>query len=169
MGPVEYVFLILWIIFGIVGWVRSFSRELGITIVILGALLIINELRIRVAPALESSMGNNAGAILVGLYTTILIIAVLIAYQGQTLTFSGPTTSDIFGVTIGLINGWLVIGTIWYFINKYNYPLLGLQGGLSNLANTLLKFTPFAFVPGEQMRLILLAGLVFLIFLRVVR
>ena len=166
MGPIEFAFLALWIVFGIIGWVRGFFRELGITVIIFATLIAIYLLDRFLVPRVPSML---AFAIDVG----VLIFGVLIAYQGQTITYSGKDLpgweGDIWGIAIGLFNGWLVIGTLWYYINKYNYPLITIQPPLTGLAMTLLSYLPFNFIPAGQLQYFLIGALLFLLLLRVIR
>ena len=74
MGPIEFAFLALWIVFGIIGWVRGFFRELGITVIIFATLIAIYLLDRFLVPRVPSML---AFAIDVG----VLIFGVLIAYQ----------------------------------------------------------------------------------------
>ncbi len=166
MGPIEFAFLALWIVFGIVGWVRGFFRELGITVIIFATLIALYFLDRFVTPRVPDML---AFALQVG----VLIFGVLIAYQGQTLTYQGKDPpgweGDIWGILIGLFNGWLVIGTLWFYINRHNYPLISIKPPLSGLALTLLGYLPFNFIPAAQLQYFLIGALLFLLLLRVIR
>lgn len=173
MGPIELAFLALWVVFGIVGWVRGFFKELGITLLIFAALIVVFFADRSLTPRLESMFGSRAGEIAILLYGGILLFGVLIAYQGQTISYQGKDPAglegDIWGILIGLFNGWLVIGTLWYYLNRYGYPIADIKPPLSGLAMTLIAFLPFNFIPADQLRNVLIGGLLFLLLLRVIR
>lgn len=117
MGPIEFAFLSIWIIFGVVGWIRGFFKELGITLLLFATLLVIWLLDGRLTPILEQRFSPaRAAEFAVLIYGGILILGVLMAYQGQTIVFPGKDPpgieGDLFGILIGLFNGYLVVGTL---------------------------------------------------------
>jgi hypothetical protein len=122
---------------GVVGMVRSFPRELGVTLVLIATLFGLDIL----IPALEGFI-NNGGLQFLGLgpvqtsHTTQVVLAVLftgimvgagfISYQGETLAYEGAQPKGIvgflLGLLIGLVNGYLLFGTIWWIWAHYQYP-----------------------------------------------
>lgn len=173
MGPIEYIFLVLWVVFGIVGWIRGFFKELGITVIIFTTLIIIFLLESRLTPILKARFPGMYPELALLAYGGILIFGVLIAYQGQTLTFQGKDApgleGDLWGVLIGLFNGWLVVGTLWYYMDRLGYPGGLVTPPLTGLARSLITYLPFNFIPEQYLRNVLVLALVFLILLRVIR
>ena len=110
-------------------------------------------------------------------YTLVIAVWVYFMYAGQTLSFAGTwppnrVTGTVFDVTAGLLNGWLVIGTWWFYSDELGYPFdrWGLYGGaLSNRAVQLLRFTPQAVIPDGYGTVLVGAILILLIALRVFR
>lgn len=173
MGPIELAFVSLWLVFGVVGWVRGFFKELGITIILLGALIVCFFAEMRLAPALQARTGTVYPMLAVLLYSGIIIFAALMAYQGQTIVFPGkdPTglLGNLFSIGIGLFNGYLIVGTIWYYLNKYGYPGGTFMPPLTGMAQAIIAILPFNFLPTQYTYLILIGGLLFLLLLRVIR
>ncbi len=180
MGPIEFAFLSIWIIFGVVGWIRGFFKELGITLLLFATLLVIWLLDGRLTPILEQRFSPaRAAEFAVLIYGGILILGVLMAYQGQTIVFPGKDPpgieGDLFGILIGLFNGYLVVGTLWYYMNRFGYPGGLVVPPLTGLGMALVSLLPFnalswAFKSDPtSIRNVLLGGLLFLLLLRVIR
>jgi hypothetical protein len=78
-----------------------------------------------------------------------MISVVFVAYQGYVIKYPGSDPKGVQGsllsLMIGLINGYLAIGSMWYYINKYEAPVraLGLlQYDYTPLAQRLVKVLP---------------------------
>ena len=151
MSPIEALWGTLIVVFVLVGLVRGFLRELGVTTVLIVLLFGYD----RVIPFLEGFI-NNGGLLAMGavpldgsmgspeptqrllwlVFTIITIAVVFISYQGETLTYQGTNprfpVGALLSALVGLINGYLVTGTLWWFLNRYGYPTVL---GFSNLGN----------------------------------
>jgi hypothetical protein len=176
MAPIDITFLIIIAIFGVIGIVRGYRRELGVTVILLVALELLLLLT-QVFPGINTRImtaiaGPNpvdqltAQAIL---YTIFMLIVVFIAYQGETLTFPGTGESSLLGLGAGLLNGWLFAGTIWYYLHQANWPLLGgtviNTTAYSQFYLAMIKLLPPAVLPWW----FVLALIAFLLLMRVVR
>lgn len=173
MDVIELCAIIVWLIFGAIGWIRGFFRELGITIVLLGALILLWFLEPRLSPYLERFFSSAYALVSVLVYSGIMIVATLIAYEGQTIAFPGKDPGGPWGtlwsVGMGLFNGYLVVGTIWYYLNKYGYPHGTFEPPLTGLAQSIIRLLPFNFIPTQYLLYVLIGGLLFLLLLRVIR
>ena len=121
--------------------------------------------------------GNESG-LQCGLFIFVVIAAAFVSYQGETLAFGGEplrgAQGALLGLLTGILNGYLVAGTIWYYMAKFNYPIafLGFSADkLSKFAKGLIEFLPMSFL-GEpillgQSLLLYLSGL--LLLARVIR
>lgn len=173
MDFIEIGFLAVWLVFGVVGWVRGFYKELGVTLILTGALIICFFLETKVGPVIQSYTGTFYPQIAVLLYSGVIIFAALIAYQGQTIIYPGKDPTGFLGslwsIGIGLFNGYLIVGTIWYYLNKYGYPFGNFVPPLSGTAQSIIAILPFNFLPTQYTMFILIGGLLFLLLLRVIR
>ncbi len=139
---------------GVVGMVRGFLRELGVTLVLIATLFGLDLLQ----PVVERFI-NNGGLQFLGLgsvesthstqvvlgilYTAIMVAAGFISYQGETLAYEGAPPKGILGgllgLLVGLVNGYLLFGTIWWIWNYLQYPFglvqLPLPDAASAVAN----------------------------------
>ena len=123
---------------GVVGTVRGFLRELGVTLVLIATLFGLD----LIIPVLEGFINNGAlqflglgpiqsshstQVVLTLLITAIMIAAGYISYQGETLAYEGNPPKGLLGTLlgflIGLVNGYLLFGTVWWAWAHYQYPL----------------------------------------------
>jgi hypothetical protein len=192
LEPIEVLWIVVFLLFGAVGLVRGFLKELGVTTAIFVAMYIISELleRRQVTDLLMSKAAEvmpgasraltaddtQSALLRCTIYTFIMIAMVFISYHGETLTFGGSPpkggTGVLFNLMIGLLNGYLIAGTIWYYLDKYDYPtrLLGLyEGELSSRAKLLRSLLLFNLIPDSFREPVLMFFIIFLIVMRVVR
>jgi hypothetical protein len=182
MIPIEYVFVLLWLLFGMVGLARRFPKEIGATIGFVAMLLMfaladkyLEGLLVKMMQAIGLSVDAALAQWFV--YTIGIAMWVGFMYIGQTLSFAGtwppgPLIGKVMDILAGLLNGWLVVGTWWYYTNVLGYPIQKLGWyvpPLSAQAQRWVSFTPPAIVP-DQYSIVILGGLlVLMIGLRVVR
>ncbi|MFQ5945507.1 MAG: hypothetical protein ACE5NC_04575 [Anaerolineae bacterium] len=181
MGAIELVWLVMIVIFALAGVVRGYPKELGTTTSILVALLVLNQWGAEVFQGLDASLagltgvslteGDRVNLIQAGFYLALFIAMVFLSYHGETLAFRGDPPPGAAGVLInsanGAINGYLIAGTVWYYLDQFEYPiqLFGLfSPPLSDLATGLLPFLP---VPLLEPYLLLFVA--FLVLMRIFR
>ncbi len=180
MGPIEIYFITLILIFGVVGWIRTFPKELGVTIVVLFGMYILarfNELLLDLINRVYAFQGTpREGLIVFNIYLFFMLFITLISYEGETLAFAGSPPPGISGLLLnigsGLFNGYLVVGTVWYYLDQLDYPVrqLGLfQPPLSDFAKMLVQLLPQNIPPEGRADEYFLALAVFLVILRVIR
>jgi hypothetical protein len=131
MVPVEIVFLVTTCIFGVVGIVRGYSRELGVTTMLLLALFVLELIGERYptqwAMVLGKLFGSDPETLLSAsalIYSGFLIVIVFISYHGNTLTFPGKGDNWFFSLDIGLLNGYLFAGSLWYYLETAGWPIV---------------------------------------------
>ncbi len=164
MAPIEVFFGALVIMFGLVGLVRGFLRELGVTMVMVFTLFFLSLVDGTVAkgmPRLLDLIGLDGTAEQSALYNCwlhllVIMVVAFISYQGETLAFAGSTPGGapgiVLGLMVGLVNGYLIAGSLWYYMDKFSYPInwLGFTAErLSPLASKLVPFLPSAFLGQE--------------------
>jgi hypothetical protein len=86
-------------------------------------------------------------ALLFFLYVGIFLAIVFASYAGKTLDFGGKPLrapeGTILSVLVGLLNGYLVAGTIWYYAQLYNYPYMNVDTSeMSDTAEFMLAYLP---------------------------
>ena len=142
MGPIEYLWLSITAIFATVGVIRGFLKELGVTVVLIATLFGLDRLiplieqlirdgklqAIGLKPFTGNAQTDQPGhLILMLIFQAIVIAAVFISYQGETLAYEGSAPKFPVGVLLGLmvgaVNGYLITGTLWWLLDHYQYPV----------------------------------------------
>ena len=166
MLPLEVVFYLLVAIWGMIGMIRGFSKEIGGSISIVLAMSVLRFFGPKIIDV------TNA---VVGKLTSFKITTAASVPAGADPFCYAPSSEQFTFYTLVftaiVFMGYLIAGNLWYFLDKcarYNVPALGIQnvGVLSSTAQTLVRILPFN-VLSEP---ILLMGLLFLLLiLRIVK
>jgi uncharacterized membrane protein required for colicin V production len=163
MIPVEYFWIALICVFGIVGMARGLWRELGVTTVLLLSLFALTVAWDQIgARIVEAIPGGAPSEIVKAAYYAITILFVAyIAYEGFSLKFPikemKGIAKAILGLPGGLLNGYLIMGTIWDVTNEAGYfgvevpmgssgQMIEISNTLSELHNTLVQYLPITFI-----------------------
>jgi hypothetical protein len=180
MIPIEFVMLMLWLLFIPIGIARRFPKELGASIGFVGMLLLFNlggGILRQIATELAAGFGTDPNLVTLGIYTFVILITVIGMYAGETLQFAGvwpPSRSlgTAIDILIALFNGWLVVGTWWYYMHALGYPQerWGMfVPPISSLAARMVGFTPLAIIPASQATWMIGMALLALLALKVAR
>lgn len=178
MGPIELFFLGIGTMIVLVAIVRGYDRELGNSIIAQVAIFIVSFFGGRLENVLNV-IGNDIFGVSESelnlfkfLFMTILFSSIIMAsYWGVTFDFPGkplpPPEGTLIAIGMGLLNAYLIGGTIWYFLDKYGYPVqaLGLYyPPLTPTAQNIVQFLPpRLFGPGNEVYWIIPAALLLLL------
>ncbi|MFP3896297.1 MAG: hypothetical protein ACLFV5_05615 [Anaerolineales bacterium] len=161
MIPIEVFFSALVFVFALIGLVRGFLRELGVTTIMMFLLFFLSlfepELDRGLMRVMDSGGGLMSGAdenlIKCGIFTFVIIGSAFVSYEGETLAFGGRLQSGTQALTLGLLtgtlNGYLIAGSLWYYMDKFGYPfeVLGFSvQSLSAIAQKMIEFLPMTFL-----------------------
>ncbi len=154
MLTIDGVLVLFIILIGIVGVVRGFLKELGVTLVLVATLWSLDIL----IPLLERFLNESKGAflglgpladsqsartILFLLFSAITVFAAFISYQGETLSYEGTAPKGILGVILGFLigaaNGYLIFGNLWWLANRYGYPFGIIVGNLPDSSQQIIN------------------------------
>lgn len=151
---------VLIITFALVGIVRGFLKELGVTTVLLVLLFGLSRLEDKIPEFLTRAVANvgftvpkatnpKGQLIWASFYVIVIVFVTLISYHGETLAFEGRPPKGpkgaLFGLMTGLLNGYLISGSLWYFLDKYDYPIKLLylfEEPLTKFAESLIPLLP---------------------------
>jgi uncharacterized membrane protein required for colicin V production len=125
---------LLWVLagfFAVLGWNRGWRREMIGTAGIILALFALFQFDSLLRGTLLANAGRNE---VVLVQAVIFSIVVFFAYQSRTVfgneLRSGRVSdgradyqNSVLGAIMGFINGYLIWGTFWYFIDINEYPL----------------------------------------------
>lgn len=132
MGSLEVYYGTIALIIALIELARGYARALGSTMIIMVAIFLLLAIQEPVNPILI-----RVGEIITGeevpeqlflsiVYQLIFTIAVFAGYSGRTINFSGrqvpPPQGTILSILIGMLNGYLVAGTLWYYQHLFQYP-----------------------------------------------
>ena len=123
MVSLNILFTIFIVLFGIIGAVRGLRKELVVIVSGILALFIIQE----VLPRL---LGDLSGTKVLFLDLIVLFVCGFLGYQtpafrrfAESGRFNRDTPMEmILGAVFGALNGYWLVGSAWYFIDKAGYP-----------------------------------------------
>ena len=127
MVSLSFVFWMFVILFGIIGGMRGWAKELLVTFSVILALTFTTLLE-HYVPFVRDVLQKDNVVLLFWLRTIILTLVVFFGYQTPHLSrFAAKMTREKFqdillGAILGAINGYLVAGTIWYYMADASYP-----------------------------------------------
>ena len=129
MIGLDILLFIFVIIFAIVGAMRGWAKELLVTFAVVLALFIITVLE-RFVPFIRDNLAQNPNETLFWIRSTILLVLVIAAYQTPNIPkvassnrFARERLQDtLLGLFLGAFNGFLIFGTLWYYMDNANYP-----------------------------------------------
>jgi hypothetical protein len=172
MGPIEIIFLILIALFGAVGYVRGYHRELGVTLMLLLALFVMTIID-TLAPGVRDRVvgvlaGTSSTQLMMGkaiIYMLFLVLVVFISYQGETLVYPGGGRSPAFSLGAGLLNGYLFAGSVWFYLAQASWPFLDITAPFTDFYRAAIRLLPPAILDWRY----LIALVVIMLILRVWR
>jgi uncharacterized membrane protein required for colicin V production len=164
MIPVEFFWLALVVVFGIIGATRGIWKELGVTTILLLSLFVLKfgweKVGSQILAAVHGRAPSTQAAIVEAAYYSLTIVFVAyISYEGVTLEFplkkmKGPM-KGVFGALGGLLNGYLIIGTLWDVANKANYfglkvplgsSMVAINSNLTQFHKAIAQYLPITFM-----------------------
>jgi hypothetical protein len=151
MGSIELTYFTIGVIITLIGLARGYVRELGSTLIILVAIFILTffQQQLTGVVARFTTDVTNSNAALSIIFSVLFIAIVFMSYSGRTLAFNGtpapPPQGTLISLAIGLLNGYLVAGTLWYYQQIYSYPigqLVEFQPQLTERAQSIVNYLP---------------------------
>ncbi len=137
MGPFEYLWLTVFLIFVFIAFARGYNRELGTSTLIFVALFLITYFAVPKLPQIINELyqkffhtalpqRTNEHVMASGL--SIVFIAIVFAsYAGDTFSFKGKPAKGlrgaVYNLAVGAMNGYLIAGSLWYFQDYFKYPV----------------------------------------------
>jgi len=156
MGPLEIFFGAIAGMIILIALARGYKRELGSTLIILVAIFVLSfgedqilDVFTSVGQRLLSGTSTSQELILVLIFQTIFIAIVFAGYAGRTFEFTGtpapPPLGTLLDLSVGALNGYLIAGTLWYYLDRFGYPFQSLGWiflPLTQLGEALVPFLP---------------------------
>ena len=130
MVMIQAVFWVFVVFFALIGAMRGWAKE---TVAAAGVILALFAIDL-LGPTLEGFFPETATqAQRFGIKTVIFLVIVFFSYQGPTLAAAATggklaakarakLQDTLLGVVIGTLNGYLIAGTVWFFLQEHGYP-----------------------------------------------
>jgi uncharacterized membrane protein required for colicin V production len=128
MVSLGFFFSFLVAMFAIIGAMRGWSKELLVTFSVILSVFIITTIE-RYIPAVASAFAVPGSVQQFWMRTLILLILVFFGYQTPNIhrlagtRFVRERFEDmLLGLFLGALNGYLVVGSVWFFLHQAGYP-----------------------------------------------
>jgi hypothetical protein len=180
MGPIETYFVTIAVMFVFIGVARGYAKELSTTVIILVTIFLFDVIDGTLNPLLLAGVStvfpdfdtaSAASALLLcTVYSLLFIGAVFANYSGNSLNLGGkqaaPPVGTYISISVGLMNGYFVAGTLWHYQNLYNYPFKffgqSFQLPLSTTAQAMVELLPQKLAPNAGYLMIPIAVILLL-------
>jgi uncharacterized membrane protein required for colicin V production len=151
MMSLAIVFWMYVILFAIIGAMRGWAKEILVTFSVILALAFTALLE-HYVPFVRDVLLPQQNSTLFWLRAIILVLLVFFGYQTPNIQrFSGKMGRErlehsILGLVIGALNGYLIAGTIWFYMADAKYPFPNIisapAGDIATIAKNMLHFMP---------------------------
>ncbi|HTX92018.1 MAG TPA: CvpA family protein [Anaerolineales bacterium] len=151
MVSLNFVFWMYVVLFAVIGGMRGWAKEILVTFSVILALAF-TALLDHYVPFVRDVLQKDSSPLYFWLRSLILILLVFFGYQTPNVArFAAKMTREklehiILGVVIGAINGYLIAGTIWFYMADAKYPFPNLvqppTGDLATAATNMLHYMP---------------------------
>ncbi len=159
MIAVEYFWFALIFMLGIIGAVRGLGKELGVTTILALSLFVLKFVWNQFLPTITTlaqgaPLGLSLEMVKAIVFSVAILFVAIISYEGFVLKFpftdlKGPG-KGFFGFLGGLLNGYMVVGTIWDVVAHAGYfaPKVSAVNTqtLTSLHQTLVQLLPVTFI-----------------------
>lgn len=130
MVSLTIVFWMFVIIFAVIGAMRGWAKELLVTFALILSIFILTLLE-KFAPGLMKSLAKDGAASIFWLRFAVTMGLVIFGYQSVSIPrisasprlIRGSLQDTLLGLFIGVLNGFLVVGTLWFYLDETKYPL----------------------------------------------
>ncbi len=144
------VFWLFVIVFALVGGMRGWARELLVTSALILGLFLIAILETYIGPFRDSMALQTPGTQVI-VRSGLLILLAFFGYQTPNLRALQPKMArerveeTVLGLLLGLLNGYLLVGSIWFYMNQAGYPtsLVTAPEEGSTLATQIAAYMPY--------------------------
>jgi lysylphosphatidylglycerol synthetase-like protein (DUF2156 family) len=151
MMSLAIVFWMYVILFALIGGMRGWAKEILVTFSVILAMAFTALLE-HYVPFIRDVLLSEQSPVLFWLRTGILILLVFFGYQTPNLQrFAAKMTREklehvILGIVIGALNGYLIAGSLWFYMADAKYPFPNIvtepTGTIATIANNMLQYMP---------------------------
>jgi len=171
MMPLDAVFWVIVLIFGTMGALRGWSKEILVSFSVMVALflrLVFSEY----VPFSKGFLADLAAIEQFYLYGGLVIVMAIVGYAGPVVSArlaskaAREKLQDILlGFILGALNGYLIMGALWFFLHKANYGLLGIQAPAagSGAARLATQYLPLVWLTDPMLLTVVAFSFVFVL------
>jgi len=166
MMPLTAVFGMLVILFGILGGFRGWAKEMLVLFSMVLALFLIYILQTYV-PGLTDILNVQGSQTQFFIRASFILLLTFFGYQSPNLpAFAPKFTRDklqdwLLGFILGMFNGYLIFGSIWYYLHIADYPWPDLVSPPpADVVENFIKFLPPKVI-GEPPYILFAIGIAF--------
>ena len=150
MMSLPAVFWLLVLLFGMVGGFRGWAKEMLVLFSMVLALFLIYVLETYV-PGVQSALATQEGGMRFVLRALLVGLMAYFGYQSPNLpiaAFGGKLAREklqdwLLGTVLGMLNGYFIVGSLWYFMHAAEYPWPDLiSRPTDEIINTMIPFLP---------------------------
>jgi uncharacterized membrane protein required for colicin V production len=151
MVSLVFVFWMYVVLFAIIGGMRGWAKEMLVSFSVILALTFTTLLS-NYVPFIRDVLAKDSRPLFFWLRTIILVLLVFFGYQSPNFPrFAAKMTREklqdiILGVVIGALNGYLIAGTIWFYMADAGYPfantIMPPTGDFAKVAENMLHYMP---------------------------
>ena len=130
MVYLNFIFYCFVILFAVIGAMRGWAKEMMVTASAVLGLFIITVLETYVK-GINQTFATPGSAGQFWMRVAILVILAFFGYQTPNLPRLGGDRfvrerlqDSLLGIFLGALNGYLIVGSIWYFLSEANYKAL---------------------------------------------
>ena len=130
MVYLNFIFFCFVIIFAVIGAMRGWAKEMLVTASAILALFIITVLETYVK-GLSQTFAEPGSTGQFWMRVAILILLIFFGYQTPNIPriggerFARERLQDsLLGIVLGALNGYLIVGSLWYFLSEANYQAI---------------------------------------------
>lgn len=167
MFEISAVFWMFVLVFGIIGLLRGWVQEIQVTAAAVLAMFMVEQ----ITPFISDTLTTRTSAELLAqdplgtfrrlyvLQLALIAIAVFFGYQGPVVVkFATQNRVNIsrtretvqeglLGLAAGLVNGYLIVGAVWWYMANARYPFNWSTAPLpGSPSETLFRFMPLAYL-----------------------
>ncbi len=131
MMSLSTVFWMLLIVLGIIGGSRGWAREILVLFSLILAMCITSLIQ-QFLPEVESALISVDAPIRFYARATLFLLLAFFGYEGPAISSALASKGKreklqdiLLGFALGMLNGYLLIGSLWFYLHEANYPVPG--------------------------------------------
>ncbi len=127
MVSLTFMFWMFVVLFGIIGAMRGWAKELLVAFSMILALAFMRLLE-NYVPFIANMVANQADGGIFWMRVIIVLVLVFFGYQSVALPrFATKAAREklqdgLLGFVLGAFNGYLIVGTLWFYLHQAGYP-----------------------------------------------